>query len=88
VLREVPYLPRAQMNRRLRGEGLLYYIAGCCSIPGEAIIGVVTRSSQNFNSPARVSERGECGGRSLGASQLELNSHMESSPDLPGEYSN
>jgi len=35
------------MNRRCGVEGLLYYIAGCCSpIPGEAIIGVVTRSSQ------------------------------------------
>jgi len=30
-----------------------------------------------------VSERGECGGRSLGASQLELNSHIESSQTYP-----
>lgn len=31
-------------------EGLLYYLAGCCSpIPGEAIIGVVTRSSRGIS---------------------------------------
>lgn len=31
-------------------EGLLYYLAGCCSpIPGEKIIGVVTRSSRGIS---------------------------------------
>jgi len=31
-------------------EGLLYHLAGCCSpIPGEAIIGVVTRSSRGIS---------------------------------------
>ena len=31
-------------------EGLLYYIAGCCSpIPGEGIIGIVTRSSRGIS---------------------------------------
>ncbi|MBD3560728.1 bifunctional (p)ppGpp synthetase/guanosine-3',5'-bis(diphosphate) 3'-pyrophosphohydrolase [Planktothrix sp. FACHB-1355] len=31
-------------------EGLLYYLAGCCNpIPGEAIIGVVTRSSRGIS---------------------------------------
>lgn len=31
-------------------EGLLYYIAGCCNpVPGEAIIGVVTRSNRGIS---------------------------------------
>jgi GTP pyrophosphokinase len=51
VLREVPLPNSRSAESPIAGvEGLLYYIAGCCSpIPGEAIIGVVTRSSRGIS---------------------------------------
>jgi len=44
-----PLPTRAQMNRRLGVEGLLYYIAGCCSpIPGEDYWCCDAQQSGNF----------------------------------------
>ena len=49
--REAPLPSSRSSESPIAGvEGLLYYIAGCCSpIPGEAIIGVVTRSSRGIS---------------------------------------
>ncbi|MEO1561379.1 MAG: TGS domain-containing protein, partial [Cyanobacteria bacterium J06632_19] len=45
VLRETTTTPRKSDSPIVGVEGLMYYIAGCCTpIPGEPIIGVVTRS--------------------------------------------
>lgn len=43
--------PQTGLKSPIAGvEGLLYYLAGCCSpIPGEKIIGVVTRSSRGIS---------------------------------------
>jgi RelA/SpoT family (p)ppGpp synthetase len=47
--REVP-TSRSSESPIAGVEGLLYHIAGCCSpLPGEAIIGVVTRSSRGIS---------------------------------------
>jgi GTP pyrophosphokinase len=43
--------PSSNSNSPIAGiEGLLYYIAGCCNpLPGESIIGVVTRNSRGIS---------------------------------------
>ena len=48
-LREVP--PASSGSDPITGvEGLLYHLAGCCNpLPGEAIIGVVTRSNRGIS---------------------------------------
>jgi GTP diphosphokinase / guanosine-3',5'-bis(diphosphate) 3'-diphosphatase len=45
-----PTAPGTQRSPIAGVEGLLYYLAGCCNpIPGEAIIGLVTRSSRGIS---------------------------------------
>ena len=48
-VRELP--PASDSTSPIAGvEGMLYYLAGCCKpLPGEAIIGVVTRSSRGIS---------------------------------------
>ena len=50
-LREAPLPTSRPSDSPIAGvEGLLYHLAGCCSaIPGEAIIGVVTRSNRGIS---------------------------------------
>jgi RelA/SpoT family (p)ppGpp synthetase len=44
ALRDVPHSTRASDSPIVGVEGLVYHLAGCCTpIPGESIIGVVTR---------------------------------------------
>lgn len=50
ALRESPQVSTATKSPIAGVEGLLYHLAGCCHpIPGEPIIGVVTRSSRGIS---------------------------------------
>ncbi|MEB3178773.1 MAG: bifunctional (p)ppGpp synthetase/guanosine-3',5'-bis(diphosphate) 3'-pyrophosphohydrolase [Nostocaceae cyanobacterium] len=50
-LRDIPTVTSRASDSPITGvEGLLYHLAGCCNpIPGEAIIGVVTRNSRGIS---------------------------------------